>query len=143
MKLQVLFFNKYGHAQVIADKLSSLFRCNCDQIPPAYQCNKEKLVFIAYEKHGALDKKFLEFLKEMDTNKTANVALIEISKTGNEGFDELRTLFNSNGVNVAGTLGLENHKGVIGKGKITEDDINKALEFAKKIGSEMFESFKA
>ncbi|MFR5072085.1 MAG: hypothetical protein ACLTDS_08110 [Bianqueaceae bacterium] len=95
MKLQVLFFNKYGHAQVIADKLSSLFRCKCDQIPPAYQCNKEKLVFIAYEKHGALDKKFLEFLKEMDTNKTANVALIEISKTGNEGFDELRTLFNT------------------------------------------------
>ncbi|MFQ9798939.1 MAG: hypothetical protein ACLR23_08320 [Clostridia bacterium] len=41
----------------------------------------------------------------MDTNKTANVALIEISKTGNEDFDELRTLFNSNGVNVAGTFG--------------------------------------
>ncbi|MFQ9798938.1 MAG: hypothetical protein ACLR23_08315 [Clostridia bacterium] len=54
------FFNKYGHAQVIADKLkASLFRCNV--IIPCPPENKEKLVFIAYEKYGALDKKFLEF----------------------------------------------------------------------------------
>ena len=96
MKLQVFLYSKYGYAQRIADELSGMFRCKCDQIPPAYQCNKEKLIFIVYEKYGKLDKKLVNYMQEMDSNKRQNIASIEISNTGNEALDELGSMVKAN-----------------------------------------------
>ena len=58
MKLQVFLSGENGYAQAIADELAEMFHCKCDQIPPAYQCDREKLVFLVYEKYGKLDKRF-------------------------------------------------------------------------------------
>ena len=63
MKLQVFLYGEFGYAQKIADEISEKFHCKCDQIPPAYQCNEEKLVFIVYEMYGSLSAKLTSYLR--------------------------------------------------------------------------------
>ena len=60
-KLQIEFqVTKSGHPLEISDHLSSLLKSKSDQIPPAYMCNKEKLVFIIYEKVDKVLKEYIE-----------------------------------------------------------------------------------
>lgn len=139
MKLQVFLYSKFGYAQRVADELSGMFRCKCDQIPPAYQCNKEKLIFIVYEKYGSLDKKLVSYMKEMDVNKAQNIAFIEISNTGNEGIEELKSMVEANKVNVSGTFGIAVKRGLFSKGQLTEADIENAKKFADEQGKANFD----
>jgi len=143
MKLQTFFFSKDetgGQARLIGDELSNLFKCKCDQIPPAYQCNKEKLVVITYEKYGKLPKKFTEFIESMTTEKVLNIALIEISNTGNDGMAEVKSVFEKNGVKIAGTLGIVAKKGLFSKPKVAAEDVKKAVEFSHTIAAGLFDS---
>ena len=139
MKLQVFLYTKYGYAQAIADQLSDMFKCKCDHIPPAYQCNKEKLIFIVYEKYGKLDKKLVSYLKEMDTNKVLNVSLIEISNTGNEGVEELSAMLKANKVNISGVHNISVKRSLFSKGQLTEEDMAGAKAFADQQGKANFD----
>ena len=143
MKLHTFCFSKGEHggqARLIGDELSKLFKCKCDQIPPAYQCNKEKLVILTYEKYGKMPKKFTEFIESLTTEKVYNVALIELSNKGNEAFDELKTIFDKNGVKVVDTLGLVVKKGLFGSPKLSDDQLKQAVDFSHKIAASMFDS---
>ncbi len=143
MKLQTFFFSKDetgGQARLIGDQLSNLFKCKCDQIPPAYQCNKEKLVILTYEKYGKLPKKFTEFVESLTTEKVYNVALIEISNKGNEELNNLKTIFDGNGVKVVDTLSIVCKKGLFGSPKLTDQQIKEAVDFSHKIAASMFDS---
>lgn len=139
MKLQVFLYSKFGYAQRIADELSEKFNCKCDQIPPAYQCNEEKLIFIVYEKYGALDKKLVAYMKEMDAKKVQNIAFIEISNSGNEALEEMSSIVKANGVNISGTYGIVIKHGLFAKGKLTEDMVQDALKFGDEQGKANFE----
>lgn len=138
MKLQVFLSGANGYAQEIADELAEMFHCKCDQVPPAYQCDREKLVFFVYEKYGRMDKKFVSYLEGLSTDKVQNVALIEISKKGNEGTEELTRLFGANGITVCGTLGIEKGKGLF-KSQMTEEEVAKAKAFAQEQAEKEFE----
>ena len=139
MKLQVFLYSKYGYAQRIADALSEKFTCKCDQIPPAYQCNEEKLIFIVYEKYGSLDKKLVAYMKEMDTKKVQNIAFIEVSNTGNEALEEMSNIVKANGVNISGTYGVAIKRSLFAKGQLTDDMLQDALKFADEQGKANFE----
>ena len=134
-KLQIEFqVTKSGHPLEISDHLSSLLKSKSDQIPPAYMCNKEKLVFIIYEK---VDKVLKEYIESLNQEKTANVAYISMYR---EGMDELSSISKGLGVNVVGTYNVGIKKGLFGKGKLTQEEIEGAVEFAKKEANQLFES---
>ncbi len=136
-KLQIEFqVTKSGIPLEISDHLSSLLSSKSDQIPPAYMCNHEKLVFILFDK---LDKKLREYLGEMGTEKTANIAYIS---TFGEGLDEVCEISRKLGVNVAGTLNLGIKKSLFGKGKLTDADVQKAVEFARTTAQSLFTTLK-
>ena len=139
MKLQVFLYNKFGYAQRIADALAEKFTCKCDQIPPAYQCNEEKLIFIVYEKYGSLDKKLVAYMKETDKKKVQNIAYIEISNTGNEALEEMCNLVKANGVNISGTYGVTIKRSLFSKGQLTEEQMHEVLKFADEQGKANFE----
>ena len=139
MKLQVFLYGEFGYAQKIADEISEKFHCKCDQIPPAYQCNEEKLVFIVYEKYGSLSAKLTSYLREMNAKRVQNVALIEISNTGNDAINQLSEQLNNNGVNISGTKGYVVKRSLFSKGKVTDDMVKDALQFADEQGKANFE----
>ena len=96
-KLQIEFqVTKSGNPLQIADHMSSLLKSKSDQIPPAYMCNKEKLVIIIYEK---VDKVMREYIGSLNSEKTANIAYISIY---GDGLDELESISKGQGVNVVG-----------------------------------------
>ncbi len=134
-KLQIEFqVTKSGNPLQIADHLSSLLKSKSDQIPPAYMCNKEKLVIIIYEK---VDKVMREYIGSLNSEKTANIAYISIY---GDGLDELESISKGQGVNVVGKYNVGIKKGLFGKGKLTEEGLNGAVEFAKKEANQLFES---
>lgn len=139
MKLQVFLYGFNGYAQAIADQIAEKFKCKCDQIPPAYQCNEEKLIFIVYEKYGGLEPKFMDYMKNMDSKKAQNIALIEISNKGNEGFEKLEELLKSNGVAISGKHEVVVKRSLFSKGKLTDEQIAAAVKFADEQGKANFE----
>ena len=54
MKAKSLHFSKSGNVQPIASEIGRVMQCVCDQIPPAYPCEGEKVVFIGVEMNGKL-----------------------------------------------------------------------------------------
>lgn len=134
-KLQIEFqVSKSGNALEIGDKLSGLLKSKSDQIPPAYMCNKEKLVIIIYEK---VDKILKEYISSLNPDKTANIAYISVY---GEGGEELTAMSKGLGVNVTGVYNVGVKKGLFGKGKMTEEQLEGAVKFAKDEANKLFES---
>lgn len=141
MKLQVFLSGANGYAQAIADELAEMFHCKCDQIPPAYQCDREKLVFLVYEKYGKLDKHFDSYVSGLNQDKVQNVALIEISKKGNEATEDLKKIFEGNGIHVIASLGIQKGKGLFSS-PLSQEEIDQAKAFAEEQAETEFESIR-
>ncbi len=133
MKMQVLYFSKNGkgNAEAVATAVGRTFKCKCDQIPPAYPCEKEKLVIIVFDDYGKKAKQLVDFCKDLSAERAANVALIPLSV--------LADIFKANGVAVAGIQGVEIKKGLFGIGKLTDEKVKVATDFATKIVTTLFE----
>ncbi len=141
MKMQVLYFSKNGkgNAEAVATAVGRTFKCKCDQIPPAYPCEKEKLVIIVFDNYGKKAKQLLDFCKDLSAERASNVAIITMSNTGDGDIGELADIFKANNVTVAGVQGLEIKKGLFGTGKLTDDKVKTATDFATKIVTSLFE----
>ncbi|HAN44835.1 MAG TPA: hypothetical protein DCP97_05525 [Ruminococcaceae bacterium] len=126
MKMQVLYFSKDGNSQILANALSREHRCKCDQIPPAYPCENEKLVIIGLELNGKeAPKQVVDFCKNMTDKRAKNVAFFEVSSNGGiDGLGNLKSILKGNGINVMDDVHICTVKGsLFSKGKVTEGDV--------------------
>ena len=141
MKMQVLYFSKdgKGNAEALATAVGRTFKCKCDQIPPAYPCEGQKLVIIVYDNYAKPAKQLIDFCKDLKPERASNVAVITMSKTGSQGVAELEEIFKANKVEVSGKLELKVSKGLFGYGKLTDEDIKKANDFSTNIVKGLFE----
>lgn len=131
-KMRVLHFAKAGNADAIAAAIAKDQGANCDQIPPAYNCENEKLIFVCAEGNKKSDKAVVEFVKYLNTDRVKNIAFLSVG--GAEAVDELKALASSNGINVVGDTHVCQVKGgLFKKGKVTDDDIKAAVAWASKI----------
>ena len=94
MKMQVLYTEKkegkQGNPEMVAEQISREFKCKGDRIPPAYPCEKERLVIIIFENYGSLDKKLIAFCEDLDKTRAENVALISLNKDGSSDAGQLK-----------------------------------------------------
>ena len=141
MKMQVLYFSKNGkgNAEAVATAVGRTFKCKCDQIPPAYPCQNEKLVIIVFDNSGKKAKQLIDFCKDLSTERASNVAVIPLSNDGSNDIGELADIFKANNVTVAGIQGVEIKKGLFGAGKLTDDKVKIATDFATKMVTSLFE----
>ncbi len=141
MKMQVLYFSKNGkgNAEAVATAVGRTFKCKCDQIPPAYPCQNEKLVIIVFDNYGKKAKQLIDFCKDLSTERASNVAVIPLSNDGSNDIGELADIFKANNVTVAGIQGVEIKKGLFGAGKLTDDKVKIATDFATKMVTSLFE----
>ena len=141
MKMQVLYFSKNGkgNAEAVATAVGRTFKCKCDQIPPAYPCQNEKLVIIVFDNYGKKAKQLIDFCKYLSLERSSNVAIIPLSNDGSNDIGELADIFKANKVNVAGVQGVEIKKGLFGAGKLTDDKVKVATDFATKMVTSLFE----
>ena len=141
MKMQVLYFSKNGkgNAEALATSVGRNVKCKCDQIPPEYPCEGQKLVIIVYDNYSSPAKQLIDFCKDLSPERASNVAVISLSASGNKGIGQLEEIFKANKVEVSGKLELKVSKGLFGYGKLTEEDVKKANDFAVSIAKQLFE----
>lgn len=135
MKAKSLHFSKGGDVQVIASELGREFQCVCDQIPPAYPCENEKVIFIGVHMNGKLPAAVDHFCKDLNPNRAKGVAFYVINNTGNtNGLDSIIATMKKNGVETVGEpLGIAVKSSLFKKGLPTEDDVKAVLAWAKPI----------
>lgn len=69
-----------------------------DVIPPAYSCDKERLVVLAITCKGSLKDDIRLFISELNKNRAANVALMIDGNADGDAY--VRSLLDGNGTNV-------------------------------------------
>jgi flavodoxin len=80
MKMRVLFSSNKGKIKTIAQMITDNYateKINCmDKIPPAYSCDKERLVVMLVSTSKDPENALTLFCKELTKARTANVAFI-------------------------------------------------------------------
>lgn len=135
MKVKSMHYSKNGNAMKIAQRLGEIYRCVSDQIPPAYPCETEKIIFIGIDTDKKIEKPVVDFCKDLTPQRAKNVAFYVISGTGNVSeLDAVKSTLKANGVNVAGdTLVINVKNSLFSKGKISDADIETAVKWAEDI----------
>jgi len=98
-----------------------------DRIPPAYSCDRERLVILAIQIKGTLPDNYRLFVRELTKSRAANVAIIT---AGDEAsVEQTKELLREAGTNV-----IENvHNVKIGlfNSKVTEEEKAAVLAWVK------------
>jgi flavodoxin len=132
-KMRILHFSPKGNAQRIAEGIGRSQKVSSDQIPPAYPVEGEKLLFIGVELKGSkADKAVLNFCKDMSTARAKNVAFYGVGSSF-EGIAELKKILSDKGINVAGSYECKVGGGLFGGGKLSDEDVKAAVDWADKL----------
>ncbi len=133
MKAKSLHFSKRGTVQPIASEIGRVYQCVCDQIPPAYPCEGEKVVFIGVEMGGKLPAPVDHFCRDLNPSRAKNVAFYLINGSV-DGLNSIKSELENHGVHmVDDVLTLEVKSSLFKKGSVTDDDVKKALAWAEKV----------
>ena len=94
---------------------------------------RQKLLLIGLETNKAIDKQVNAFVRDLNPNRTKNVAFFcagdDVSK-----LDELTSILKGNGVNVLDDVFTCQVKGGLFKaGKVSDEDIKKAVAWSNKV----------
>lgn len=129
MKAKSLHFSKSGNVQPIASEIGRVMQCVCDQIPPAYPCEGEKVVFIGVEMNGKLPGAVDHFCKDLNPTRAKGVAFYVLNSNGNtDGLSSIIDTMKKNGVETYGEpLGIRVKGGLFKKGMPTDADTKKVL----------------
>ena len=76
MKMRALVVSGKGKLKTIGDMLAKNGTYAADVIPPAYSCDRERLVVIIASLRSSMPDSFRRFCQELSKDKAQNVALI-------------------------------------------------------------------
>ena len=75
-KMRVLWYSKKGKVVGLCEEIMKQFELKGEPIPPAYNCENEKLVFIAISCGKESPDMLRRFLRELNKSRAQNVAFI-------------------------------------------------------------------
>ena len=133
MKAKSLHFPKHGTVQPMAAEIGRVHQCVCDQIPPAYPCEGEKVVFIGVDMTNKVPGPVENFCRDLNPTRAKNVAFYLINGKP-EALDGLKKDLEGRGVHmVDDVLVVEVKSSFFKKGSVTDADIKKALDWAQNV----------
>ena len=132
--MRMLHFSPGGVAEALSQAIARSQKASCDKIPPAYPCEKEKLLFIGIECKGAKPhKNLVDLCKDMSTDRAKNIAFYVVGG-GMAGIEELKKIVEGKGINVVAPIHQNSAKlNLFGKGKATDADIKAAVDWAQQV----------
>lgn len=134
MKAKSLHFSKSGSAQIIASELGRVYQSVCDQIPPAYPCEGEKVVFVGVEMNGKVPGPVDRICRDLTPARAKNVAIYVINGSGStDGVKDLCAAMEQKGVHAVTPLGISVKSSLFKKGMPTDEDVKKTLDWAEKL----------
>ena len=135
MKAKSLHFSKSGSVQPIASELGRVYQCVCDQIPPAYPCEGEKVGFVGVEMNGKLPGPVDHFCKDLTPARAQNVAFYVLNGSGNtSGLDDITKALEGKGVHVVPDVkAVPVKSSLFKKGRPTDADVKAVVDWAQKV----------
>lgn len=128
MRIRVHYVSPKGSAEAIAEAIARTAQCVKEPLLPAYMPENVKLLFLGCE-GGKADKVTMEFIASLNTNRVANAALFVCGKDS-KPLTQMREALEAKGIHVLDNTLTAPVKGLFGGGP-TQDDLNKATQFAK------------
>ena len=123
VRLGEQFVNKYG----LADNKNAF-----DIIPPAYSCDKERLVILALTLKKDVDDVVRRFCAELDKKKAANVALV-VDGTP-EAAAKIVAVLKEAGTNVVEDIFYVQSAGFLNlKGGVSVEEVSAFFEWTEKV----------
>ncbi|MFI3207305.1 MAG: hypothetical protein R3Y33_08640 [Clostridia bacterium] len=140
MKAKSFHCSKSGVVQPLAASIGTNLHCVCDKMPPAYPCDKDKVVYIGIEMDGKVPHPVEQFVKDLDKARTTAVAFYIVNGNGNTaGLEGLEKMLASKDIVKAGeTLSIICKSSFFKKGQVTDADVAKVLEWSQEIAAMKF-----
>lgn len=133
MKVQSYYSSKAGNSYQIAAVIAKENSVKVDQIPPAYQPENERVVFISVEANNP-DTKVPKFLNTLTLAKCKSVAFSIVGNDTKGMIAEYKKIVEGLGIKVhENVYECPVASGLFKKGKVTEEQLKGALEWSKKI----------
>lgn len=137
-KMRVLHYAPSGNADNFAAAIARSVQTNCDQIPPAYNCEKEKLVFLCLETGKKVADPVKTFVGYLKDTSARNLAFLTISSSSPEAakaaIAPLMEMARKNNINIIDDVyHCTVKKGLFKQGKASQKDIDDAVVWANKI----------
>lgn len=132
-KMRMLHFTKGSGAGDVAQAIARSQEATCDQIPPAYNCENEKLVFVCVDAGKKLDEKVTKFMSYLNPSRVKNIAFVVIGSNTSACLNELKEIATTRDVNVVSELSINVKNGLFKKGTVNDADIQNAVKWASEI----------
>jgi flavodoxin len=133
-KMRVLHYSPAGNAEKISRAIAKAQEAKCDQIPPAYPSESEKLIFIGMELKGSsAHKTVVDLCRDLNPSRGKNVAFFVVGNGNLEAIESLKKIVEGQGLQVVGDTYQCIPKGGLFKKTISDEDVANAVEWAAKI----------
>ena len=133
IKMRVLYWTNKAKLKTLANELKQEFELAhnaVDAIPPAYSCDKERMVVLCISIKDEPDDKLRLFCRELTKQRAQNVALII---DGNEkGANYIKNILTEAGTNLIDEV-LYFKGGLPFLSKISDDEKKAAFEWAHRV----------
>lgn len=100
VKMRVMCASSKPKIKTYATALGEAFKCLVNDVPPAYPCDKERLVIIVVSLKGAPSDKLRLFCSELNATRAYNVALVVDNKDQEKNVQILKDTLREAGTNV-------------------------------------------
>ncbi len=130
IKMRVLCYPEKKKLLAIGNAIKAEYDLNVnavDRIPPAYSCDKERLVILAVNIKGNLPDDYRLFVRELTKARAANVAII--SAGSDDAVEQTKSLIREAGTNVIDNT-LKIKMGLFDS-KITDEEKTAVLDWVK------------
>jgi len=131
MKMRVLYSSPKGKMATFAAAIAESQSCGVDVIPPAYACDKERLVILGLSLKKEPENALRLFCRELDKTKTQNVAIFTDNALDSGALNSLKENLREAGTTLIGEI-LVVEGGLPFKfaKKITPEEKEKAVKWA-------------
>ena len=100
VKMRVIYSTSKKKVVTFATAIGEAFKCQVDDVPPGFPCDKEKLVVICMSIKDKPDDKLRRFCGELNKQRALNVALIVDGDKDGAGVKQVRQILAEAGTNV-------------------------------------------
>jgi len=132
IKMRVMCDSQKAKIQTYAVALGQAFNCSSDKVPPAYPCEKERLVIIVASLKGQPSDQLRRFCMELTPARAQNVLLVIDNEKEQAGIEALKNTLRDAGTNVIDDIYYVK-TGLFSGAKISLDERMAIVNWAKKI----------
>ena len=137
VKMRVIYSTTKKKVVTFATAIAEAFKCQTDDVLPAFPCDKEKLVVIVMSIKDEPEDKLRRFCGELNKTRALNTALIVDGDPAGKGVASVINILKEAGTNVIDDIYTVDGGGIFGK-KISLEERTNIVKWVEKVIDDTF-----